>query len=84
MRKDEVCIYFLIVSFDYFLCVQKIFKLENQNKELREQKETLEIKLQEKTEEMKGTIISRSFKGAGESCKVSFTANVNVYIYVYI
>ncbi|NXW91469.1 MYO5C protein, partial [Alopecoenas beccarii] len=32
---------------------QKILKLENQNKELQEQKETLEIKLQEKTEEMK-------------------------------
>lgn len=40
-----------------------MLKLENHNKELQEQKETLEIKLQEKTEEMKGTIIKRSFKG---------------------
>ncbi|XP_061302954.1 unconventional myosin-Vc isoform X1 [Pezoporus flaviventris] len=32
---------------------QKILKLENQNKELQEQKKTLERKLQEKTEEMK-------------------------------
>lgn len=47
-----------------FLCVQKILKLENQNKELQEQKETLEIKLQEKTEEMKGTITKKSFQGA--------------------
>uniref|UniRef100_A0A663LVX7 Myosin VC n=1 Tax=Athene cunicularia TaxID=194338 RepID=A0A663LVX7_ATHCN len=41
----------------------KILKLQNQNKELQEQKENLEIKLQEKTEEMKGTISKRSFKG---------------------
>ena len=63
----------------YFLCIQKILKLENQNKELQEQKETLEIKLQEKTEEMKGTITERSFKGVivGESCKVRFLAKVN-------
>lgn len=54
---------FKVVYFACFLPVQKILKLENQNKELQEQKETLEIKLQEKTEEMKGTITKGSFKG---------------------
>uniref|UniRef100_A0A8B9NME2 Myosin VC n=1 Tax=Accipiter nisus TaxID=211598 RepID=A0A8B9NME2_9AVES len=44
----------------FMIC--KMLKLENQNKELQEQKETLEIKLQEKTEEMKGTITKRSFQ----------------------
>lgn len=60
------------------MCIQKILKLENQNKELQEQKETLEIKLQEKTEEMKGTITKRRFKGVvvGESCEVGFSAKV--------
>lgn len=63
----------------YFRCVQKILKLENQNKELQEQKKTLEIKLQEKTEEMKGMVTKRSFKGVrvGWSCKVKFSARVN-------
>lgn len=55
--------------------MQKILKLESQNKDLREQKETLEVKLQEKTEEMKGTIIKRNLKEMRESHTVSFSAN---------
>jgi len=57
------------------VCVQKILKLESQNKELREQKETLEVKLQEKTEEMKGVVTKGNFKETRESRIVRFSAN---------
>lgn len=57
--------------------VQKILKLENQNKELQEQKETLEIKLQEKTEEMKGTITKGVYSKELQWGKVRLSAKLN-------